>query len=422
MSQRTTMRIMQMDCPTEEALIRKRLEGMVGVDGVEFNLMRRLLTVDHAPGSLASIIAAVRAIGFSPELPDSTGQHAGPVEAPSKSAWPLAVAAAAAVAAEILAWFDAPLWMSAALAVFAVVLSGLATYKKGFVAVFNGKLNINALMSIAVTGALALGQWPEAAMVMVLFAIAERIEAQSLDRARRAIEGLMQMAPATVTVWRAGDGAWLSQSASEVMPGMRVRVKPGERIGLDGVVASGRSTVDQAPITGESMPIEKTVGDVVYAGTINGAGALEYCVRAAYNDTTLARIIHAVQEAQGTKAPVQRFVDRFARIYTPIVCLIALAAALVPPLFFQHPWFDSIYRALVLLVIACPCALVISTPVAVVSGLVAAARHGILIKGGVYLEQGRKLAWLALDKTGTITHGKPEQTDFRALNESGEYQ
>lgn len=422
MSQRTTMRIMQMDCPTEEALIRKRLEGLAGVDGVEFNLMQRLLTVDHAPGSLASIVAAVRAIGFSPELPDSAGQHAHLIEAPSKSAWPLAVAAAAAVVAEILAWFEAPLWMSAALAIFAVALSGPATYKKGFVAVFNGKLNINALMSIAVTGALALGQWPEAAMVMVLFAIAERIEAQSLNRARRAIEGLMEMAPATVTVWRAEDNAWLSQPASAVMPGMRVRVRPGERIGLDGVVASGRSTVDQAPITGESLPIEKTVGDVVYAGTINGAGALEYCVRAAFNDTTLARIIHAVQEAQGTKAPVQRFVDRFARVYTPIVCAIALAAALVPPLFFQYSWFDSIYRALVLLVIACPCALVISTPVAVVSGLAAAARHGILIKGGVYLEQGRKLAWLALDKTGTITHGKPVQTDFQALDESGEYQ
>ena len=422
MSQRTTMRIMQMDCPTEEALIRKRLEGVAGVDGVEFNLMQRLLTVDHAPGSLASIIAAMRSIGFSPELPDSAGQHAGPVHTPSKSAWPLGVAAAAAVAAETLAWFDAPLWAPAALAVFAVALSGLDTYKKGFLAVFNGKLNINALMSIAVTGALALGQWPEAAMVMVLFALAERIEAQSLDRARRTIEDLMQAAPATVTVWRAGDGGWLDQPASTVTPGMRVRAKPGERIGLDGLVTSGWSTVDQAPITGESLPVDKMAGDVVYAGTINGAGALEYRVRAAYNDTTLARIIHAVQEAQGKKAPVQRFIDRFARIYTPVICLLALAVALAPPLLFQYSWFESIYRALVLLVIACPCALVISTPVAVVSGLAAAARHGILIKGGVYLEQGRKLAWLALDKTGTITQGKPVQTDFRMLDESGEYQ
>lgn len=421
MNQRTTMRIMQMDCPTEEALIRKKLDGMTGVDGIQFNLMQRLLTVDHAPGSLALIVAAVRSLGFSPEMPDSAGRQTSPASAPSKSPWPLALGAIAAVAAEITAWFETPLWVPATLAVLAIALSGLATYKKGFVAVFNGKLNINALMSIAVTGALALGQWPEAAMVMVLFAIAERIEAQSLDRARKAIEALMQVAPATVTVWSPDDGAWLDRPASAVMPGARARVKPGERFGLDGVVASGRSSVDQAPITGESLPVEKTVGDVVYAGTINGEGALEYWIRAAFNDTTLARIIHAVQEAQGAKAPMQRFVDRFARVYTPIICVIALATALVPPLFFQHPWFDSIYRALVLLVIACPCALVISTPVAIVSGLAAAARHGILIKGGVFLERGRKLTWLALDKTGTITRGKPVQTDFRLLDESGEY-
>ena len=334
MSQRTTMRIVQMDCPTEEALIRKRLEGLAGVHAIQFNLMQRMLTVDHAPDALASVIAAVRAIGFNPELPDSSGEQAVPDGIPSKSAWPLVLAATAAVAAETLTWFGVWPWLSAALAVLAVALSGLSTYKKGFVAVFNGNLNINALMSIAVTGALALGQWAEAAMVMVLFAIAELIEARSLDRARHAVERLMQVAPATVTVQQA-DGAWLGQDAATVTPGMRVRVKPGERIGLDGVVVSGQSSIDQAPITGESLPVEKAAGDAVYAGTINGMGALEYRVEAAFNDTTLARIIHAVQEAQGTKAPTQRFVDRFARVYTPIVCLIALVVAVVPPCFFS---------------------------------------------------------------------------------------
>ncbi|WP_256345359.1 heavy metal translocating P-type ATPase, partial [Pseudomonas sp. F1002] len=194
-----------------------------------------------------------------------------------------------------------------------------------------------------------------------------------------------------------------------------VRVRPGERIGLDGEVTSGQSTIDQAPITGESLPIEKTVGDKVFAGTINQAGSLEYKVTAAANNSTLARIIHAVEQAQGARAPTQRFVDTFAKVYTPAVFIFALGVALIPPLFMGGVWFEWVYRALVLLVVACPCALVISTPVTIVSGLAAAARKGILIKGGVYLEGGYKLDYLALDKTGTITHGKPVQTDYLAL-------
>ncbi|NER61484.1 heavy metal translocating P-type ATPase, partial [Pseudomonas sp. MAFF212428] len=198
--------------------------------------------------------------------------------------------------------------------------------------------------------------------------------------------------------------------------GALVRVRPGERIGLDGEVLVGQSSIDQAPITGESLPVEKGPGDKVFAGTINQSGALEYRVTAAAGQSTLARIIKAVEEAQGARAPTQRFVDQFSRIYTPVVFALALAVALVAPLFFGGLWFDWIYRALVLLVVACPCALVISTPVTIVSGLAAAARKGILIKGGVYLEGGRKLDFVALDKTGTITHGKPVQTDFRVLD------
>lgn len=305
------------------------------------------------------------------------------------------------------------------LALLAVAFSGLSTYKKGIVAITNGNLNINALMSIAVTGALLLGNWPEAAMVMVLFAIAEFIEARSLDRARHAVERLMEVAPETV--WAQGpDGTWASMAAANVQPGTILRAMPGERIGLDGQVVTGSSTVNQAPITGESMPVEKKAGDTVYAGTINGMSEIEYRVDAAFSNTMLARIIHAVQEAQGSKAPTQRFVDQFARVYTPIVCALALLLAVVPPLIFQEPWFDWVYKALVLLVIACPCALVISTPVAIVSGLASAARHGILIKGGVYLEQGRKLVWLALDKTGTLTQGKPQQTDFFVIDSGAE--
>ncbi|MCY1405999.1 Cadmium-transporting ATPase [compost metagenome] len=270
-------------------------------------------------------------------------------------------------------------------------------------------------MSIAVTGAVLIGQWPEAAMVMFLFTVAELIEARSLDRARNAIGGLMQLSPDMATVQQS-DGQWREVEVKQVALGALVRVRPGERIGLDGEVVSGQSSIDQAPITGESLPVEKGPGDKVFAGTINQAGALEYRVTAAAGQSTLARIIKAVEEAQGARAPTQRFVDQFSRIYTPAVFAFALAVAVIPPLFMAGAWFDWIYRALVLLVVACPCALVISTPVTIVSGLAAAARKGILVKGGVYLEGGRKLDFLALDKTGTITHGKPVQTNHVVLD------
>ncbi|EKS72759.1 heavy metal-translocating P-type ATPase [Burkholderia sp. SJ98] len=410
---RTQMRILQMDCPTEEALIRKKLGGMAEVAELQFNLMQRVLTVVHRPDGLDAIVKALGTLGFKPELAGATDDLGTSPDASEirKPWWPLAVAGVAAVGSEAASWAGSPVWIVAALALLAVGCSGLGTYKKGWIALRNCNLNINALMSIAVTGALMLRQWPEAAMVMVLFTVAELIEAKSLDRARNAIQGLMRLAPDKATVKQA-DGSWAEVVASQVTLGSIVRVKPGERIGLDGELVSGRSTVNQAPITGESLPVDKAQGDAVFAGTINEAGSFEYRVTAAANNTTLARIIHAVEEAQGAKAPTQRFVDQFARVYTPIVFAMAIGVAVIPPLLFAGAWFDSIYKALVLLVIACPCALVISTPVTIVSGLAAAARHGILVKGGTYLERGRKLAWLALDKTGTITHGKPVETEF----------
>jgi Cd2+/Zn2+-exporting ATPase len=321
--------------------------------------------------------------------------------------WPLAIAMITAVAAEAVGWAGGPGWLSLALALAAIALSGVGVYRQGIASLLKGDLNINALMGIAVTGAVLLGHWPEAAMVMVLFTIAEAIEEKSLDRARDAIGKLMEVAPERVTV-RGDDGAWTQVPAANVAPGAVLRVRPGERIGLDGIVTAGVSAVDQAPITGESIPVGKQSGDSVYAGTINGMGELEYRATSGFQDTTLARIIVAVQQAQARKAPIQRFVDQFARIYTPIVADLALAIAVLPPLLLSGAsWGEWAYKALVLLVIACPCALVISTPVAVVSGLAAAARHGILVKGGVYLERGRKLRWLLLDKTGTLTTGSP---------------
>ncbi|WP_095052491.1 heavy metal translocating P-type ATPase [Pseudomonas sp. Irchel s3b2] len=413
----SSFRIEAMDCPTEQTLIQNKLGKLSGVQQLEFNLINRVLGVTHDLPNTTPIIEAIKSLGMHAE-PMEPGAEA-PVSSPEpakKPWWPLALSGIGALAAELIHFTNAaPNWVVAVIALISILSGGLSTYKKGWIALKNLNLNINALMSIAVTGAILIGQWPEAAMVMFLFTVAELIEARSLDRARNAIGGLMQMAPEQATVQQA-DGSWVAQPVKSIELGVRVRVRPGERIGLDGEVLSGSSTIDQAPITGESLPVEKTVGDKVFAGTINQSGSLEYTVTAAANNSTLARIIHAVEQAQGARAPTQRFVDSFSKIYTPAVFILALAVAVIPPLFMDALWFDWIYRALVLLVVACPCALVISTPVTIVSGLAAAARKGILVKGGVYLEHGHKLDYLALDKTGTLTHGKPVQTDYLSLD------
>ena len=411
----SSFRIEAMDCPTEQTLIQNKLGKLAGIQQLEFNLINRVLGVTHNLADTAPIIDAIKSLGMQAE-PLEAGVEA-PAQAPVKKHWwPLAVSGVGALAAEVIHFTSAaPSWVVAIIALISILSGGLGTYKKGWIALKNRNLNINALMSIAVTGAVLIGQWPEAAMVMFLFTVAELIEARSLDRARNAISGLMQMTPEQATVLQA-DGSWVELEVKSIDLGARVRVRPGERIALDGEVLSGSSTIDQAPITGESLPVEKTVGDKVFAGTINQAGSLEYAVTAAANNSTLARIIHAVEQAQGARAPTQRFVDQFSKIYTPAVFIFALGVALIPPLFMGAAWFDWIYRALVLLVVACPCALVISTPVTIVSGLAAAARKGILVKGGVYLEGGFKLDYLALDKTGTLTHGKPVQTDYLSLD------
>ncbi len=321
--------------------------------------------------------------------------------------WAIAAAVTLALVAETLSWLDQPRWLVWGIAAIALGLAGFHVYKKGLVALAQRQLNMNALMSIAVTGAVLIGSWAEAAMVMSLFSLAEWIEARSLDRVRRAVEGLLQLAPEQVEVLDE-QGQWQWVSAQRVAAGQVVKVRPGERIGLDGRVIAGQSVVNQAPITGESTPVDKQEGDAVFAGSINGLGELQFQTQGAYDQSVLVRIALAVQQAQASKAPVQRFVDQFARWYTPLVTLSALAMAVLGPWVLGGLWSDWLYRALVFLVIACPCALVISTPVAVVSALTRAAKMGVLVKGGVYLEQVRRLAYLGLDKTGTLTVGQPQ--------------
>ena len=415
-----TFHIAKMDCPTEERIIRSTLEPMSGISALRFDLMGRLLTVEHSLESAAPIERALEELDMGARRIEPSGAStpaAGgePAQAPRGVPVALALSGVAAVGAEIAAWVTGreSSVLVIGLAVGSIVLGGRETLKKGWLALRRFTLNINFLMTLAVAGAVAIGQWPEAAMVTFLFALAEQIEARSLDRARDAIRGLMEMSPEKASIQR--DGAWVEVGAESVHPGQVIRVRPGERIPLDGNVKAGASSVNQAPITGESMPVRKEPGDHVFAGTLNELGALEIEVTANRGDTTLARIVRSIQEAQSQRAPTQRFVDRFARYYTPAVVLLALAVALVPPLALGaelRPW---LYKGLVLLVIACPCALVLSVPVTVVSGLASAAKHGILVKGGVYLEEARRLRALALDKTGTLTHGKPVVTDVVPL-------
>lgn len=267
------------------------------------------------------------------------------------------------------------------------------------------RLDINVLMIVAVAGAMIISEWAEGAAVAFLFALSELLESYSADRARRAIRSLMELTPEVATVQR--DGTFREVPVAEVKTGEIIAIKSGERVALDGEVTKGTSSINQAPITGESMPVEKSAGAIVFAGTINGDGALEVKVTKAAGDTTLAKIVRLVEDAQQKKAPTQRFVDVFARYYTPSVFVVALLVLLVPPLVFGGAWNVWTYRALVLLVIACPCALVIATPVTIVSGLTAMARRGVLIKGGAHLEAIGQLRALAVDKTGTITEGKP---------------
>ncbi|ANJ00422.1 cadmium-translocating P-type ATPase [Polynucleobacter wuianus] len=416
-------RIENMDCPTEEALIRKKLVSVSGIESLDFNLMQRILTVGHNLNSLDAIESALGSIGMQAVLQSGqTSTKDSSIEPiPKKNWWPLAVAGITATLAEIMELLQlGNQWIVIALVIASIASGGLTIYKKGWIALKNGNLNINALMSIAVTGAMAIGSWPEAAMVMFLFTLAEVIEAKSLDRARNAIRGLLDLTPETATVQQA-DGSWVLTDVKAIALGALVRVRPGERIALDGILISGNSAVNQAPITGESLPVDKIVGDEVFAGTINQTGSFEYKVTAEATHSTLARIIHAVEAAQGSRAPTQRFVDQFAKIYTPAVFLLAVLVAVLPPLLMAQSWQEWIYKALVMLVIACPCALVISTPVTIVSGLAAAARKGILIKGGAFLEAGRSMKVLAVDKTGTLTYGKPAQTDFFALSSNDKH-
>ena len=392
-----------MDCHEEVAILERSLKRLSGLEALDADVMGQRLRVSYDAAKLTTsvISEAVARTGMRAWL-----EHEEPQPAATGATTRLRLTQLSAVLLglgflqQLTGVRLTPSWLPFVLSI-ALGVGPIA--QRAATSLRAAALDINVLMLVAVAGAAILGEWGEAASVVFLFALAQLLEARAMDWARGAIRGLMELAPAEAVVRRNGVTATIP--VDTVLIGDIVVVRPGEKIPLDGQVAGGQSHVNQAPVTGESLPIEKQAGDDVFAGTINGRGALDVRVTRLRRDSTLARIIHLVERAQAQRAPTQSFVDRFARIYTPIVLTLALFVAFVPPLAFGSAWSDWTYRALVLLVISCPCALVISTPVSIVSALAAAARKGVLIKGGARLERLAAVKCVAFDKTGTLTKG-----------------
>lgn len=411
--------IPDMDCPVEESDIRQIIADIAGIDALEFNLGKRTLSIDAKESVISQCINAIHKSGYQVSR-QQRGESQSSNSVIKEKTWTLWSALAIAAIVELTQLFfpEDTLFFKAGcmvLALIAIGLSGFQTYKRGIASLMRFNLNVNALMSVVVTGAFIIGEWPEAAMVMSLYAVSEWLERRSAAKANNAISKLFDLTPNTAEVMDE-NGKWQTKDINAINIGHIVRVRPGERIPVDGIIQDGNGMINQSSITGESIPVNKQVGDSVYAGTINENGLLQITVSALPTDTVLARIIKSVEDAQKNKAPFQNFVDRFATIYTPAVFLLSLMIAIGSPFLLNISWIESCYRAFAILVISCPCALVISTPATIVSGLTAAARQGILIKGGIFLEKARKIKTVLLDKTGTVTEGKPKLQAYQILS------
>lgn len=424
MSKKLEFRVQGMDCAEEVGLLKRELVPLVGEDSLGFDLINRKLSVDASDSNTtpSDIEAAIKRSGLTAVLWQDTptaisqsfwSQHQRTILTATSGFFALPgyvveFTATAPVSA---------MWLTVAKAFYAIsILAGCGmVFPKAWRSLVLLRPDMNLLMTVAVSGAMLIGEWSEGATVAFLFSLSLLLESWSVGRARNAISKLMDLSPPMANLKLAG-GEIQTVPPAEVTVGSIVVIRPGDKLPLDGNVIAGSSSVNQASITGESVPVEKKVGDVVFAGTINGDGLLEVETTKIASDTMLAQIIRTVGDAQSKRAPSEMWVEKFAAIYTPAVMIAAILVFIVPPLLLGGAWSDWIYRALVLLVIACPCALVISTPVSIVAALAAAARHGVLIKGGLFVEIPSKLRAIALDKTGTITMGKPSVVQLVPMN------
>ena len=425
------LRVQGLDCADEAAELRQTVGSLAGVRELSFDYLRGLMIIDHdeSVASTARLMEAVVATGMRAEVwrDDSLKM----VTTTDDGRWRRSVLTLASGVCIAVAfaydWWTLG-WRGAfgfaeseqdniarVLYVVAALLASLIVLPKAWAAVRRGRLEINVLMVIAVAGAIAIGEFSEAATVSFLFAVSLALEAWSVGRARRAVESLMLLTPETACVLRP-DGTETIVPAGEVSVGATLVVRPGEKFPLDGRVSKGETTVNQAPITGESVPVAKRPGDDVFAGTINEDGAIEIVTTKPADDSTLARITRLVSDAQSKRSQAEQWVETFARYYTPSVMALAVAVMLLPPLLAGGSWTGWFYQGLVLLVIACPCALVISTPVSMVAALASAANQGVLVKGASFLELAAHLKAIALDKIGTLTEGRPEVKEVVPLS------
>lgn len=409
------IRVPEMDCSEEIGMIQKKLGPVAGIREIKFYPVNRemKISLDTDKTGIEKILTIVRDLGMTPTLAGSDRVFLR--LSPARKSLILTIISVFFFAAALilLRSFNSK-GVSTAFFLISIITGGFIFYRRAIIAAGNFNLDMNVLMTLAVIGAAFLGEWVEASMVVILFSLAQVLENYSLERTRNAIRGLMSLTPGKTLVRR--ENGEIEVPSTDVEKGEIIIVKPGGRIPLDGIVSAGFTSVNQAPVTGESMPVRKEPGGQVFAGTINQEGAVEIRVTHEYRDSTISRIVEMVEEAQARRAPAQNFVDGFARYYTPAVIFIAILIAIIPAVFMGQPSARWIYRSLVLLMIACPCALVISTPVTIVSGLTRAAREGILIKGGIHLENFAGIKAMALDKTGTVTAGKPGVLETVNLN------
>lgn len=411
-SQTTDFCIIGMDCADCAAKLEKRMAKVPGVETARVNFVASKMTVSHS-SPVAEILSTIEKMGYSGKVDEDLRITNEPASfwKSNQYARPTVISFIMLVSGLIAGKLEAQTLIVNGLFLIGICLGGFLPARNGISVLINAwEFDMNFLMTIAVVGASALGAFEEAATVVFLFSFGNALQGYTLDKTRNSIRALMEIAPKEALVRRGITEITLQ--IKEIVIGDVIIVRPGERIAMDGKVSTGYSTVNQAPITGESIPVEKQPGDEIYAGTVNERGSLEVKVTKLAKDNTISRIIHMVEEAQGQRAPSQQFVDKFAKYYTPMVIVLAALVAAVPPLLFGQPFEKWFYEAMAMLLVACPCALVISTPVSIVSAIGNAAKNGVLIKGGMYLEAVGALSVIAFDKTGTLTEGRPQVTDI----------